>query len=113
MHPRLQKITFLSCEMKDPLHLLRFRKQLSKPRPFCHGIRYLRYMLLNGECQTHYETLGDSRSGGRPQHIKLEGEEGDAIFDEETTPVIYPGPRPTWELERDYRMKWTQYQERT
>lgn len=113
VHPRLRKITFLSCPGKDPLDLLRFRHQLSKPRPFCRGVRFLRYVLLNGEHQTHYESQGDPRSSACPQHIKLDGEEGDRIFDEERTPLVHPGPRATWEIERDHRKRWAQYKART
>ncbi|KAI9879739.1 MAG: hypothetical protein M1830_007364 [Pleopsidium flavum] len=105
LHPHLRKITFLSCRGKDPLHLLRYREQLSQPRPFCQGIRYLRYFLLNGERQTYYEGRADPQTGIYPQHMKLEGQEGDEIFDEETTPMIYPPPRPMWEIEEEQNNK--------
>jgi len=37
--------------------------------------------------------------------MKLEGEDGTEIFDEERTPMIYPPPRPRWEIEDEYNNK--------
>lgn len=71
------------------MDLIHNQKRLTSPRVFCHGVRYLRYILRSGEVHTLYEVRGDSVPGERPEYIKLEDEEGDRIFDEEVTPNVH------------------------